>query len=86
MLREQFAGAAKPGLNFVEDQHHVVRGAELAYLRKIAGRRNDDAGFPLDRLDQEGNGVWCDRRFQRLGVAEGDDPKARRERSEMLVC
>jgi hypothetical protein len=26
-----------------------VRRAELAYLREITGRWNDDAGFPLDR-------------------------------------
>ena len=29
LLREQFAGAAKPGLNFVEDQHHVVAVGEV---------------------------------------------------------
>src|SRR5258708_11111898 len=85
LLREQLAGAAKPGLDFVEDEHHVVRGAELAYLGEVVRRRNDDASFALDWLDQEGDGVRRNRRFQRLGVREGNDLKARRERSEMVA-
>ena len=36
LLGEQFAGAAEPGLNLVEDQHHVMRGAEFAHFREIA--------------------------------------------------
>jgi hypothetical protein len=36
LLGEQLAGAAEPSLDFVEDQHHVVRGADLAYAREIA--------------------------------------------------
>jgi len=35
LLGEQLAGAAKPGLDLVEDQHHVVRGAELAHFWEI---------------------------------------------------
>src|SRR4029077_5971074 len=62
---------------------HIVRGAELAYLREIAGRWNDDAGFPLDRLDEERDCVGRDRLLQRRGVAEGDDLEAGRERPEM---
>src|SRR6266404_5971278 len=63
-----------------------MRGTELAYPREITRWRDDDAGFPLDRLDEEGDRVWRDRLLQRLGVAEGDDPKARRERPEMITC
>src|SRR5438046_9028039 len=74
-----------PGLDLVEDKHHVVHGAELAYLREIASRWNDDAGFPLDRLDEEGDRVRRDRPLQGLGVAERDDPEARRERSKMFT-
>src|SRR5258708_3117760 len=85
LLREQLAGAAKPGLDFVEDQHHVMRGAESAYLGEIARWWNDDAGFALDWVDQESDGVRRNRRFQRLGVREGNDLKARRERSEMVA-
>jgi hypothetical protein len=67
------------GLDLIEDQHHVVRGAEVTDLREIAGWRDDDASFPLDRLDEEGDRVRRDRLLQRLGVAEGDDAEARRE-------
>jgi hypothetical protein len=35
-------------------------GAEFADLREIAGRRDDDAGFPLDRLDEKGDRVRRD--------------------------
>jgi hypothetical protein len=47
---------------------------------------NDDAGFPLDRLDEKGDCARRDRLLRRLGVAEGNDPKARRERPEMIAC
>src|SRR5579862_334189 len=86
LLSEQFAGTAESGLDLIEDQHHVVRCAELAYLFKIAGRREDDASFSLDRLDKEADRVQRYRLLQRLGVAEGYDLEARRERSEMLTC
>ena len=36
LLGEQFAGAAEPGLDLVQNKHHVMRGAELAYLCEIA--------------------------------------------------
>ena len=85
LLGEQLAGAAEPGLNLVEDQHHVMRGAEFADPREIARWWNDDAGLALDRLDEEGDGVRRDRLLQRPGVAEGDDFEARRERSEMVT-
>src|ERR1700722_18458204 len=86
LLREKLAGATEPRLDLVEDQHHIVRAAELAYLREIVGRGNDDTGFPLDRFDEEGDGVRRDRLLQRFCVAEGDDPEARRERPKMFTC
>ncbi len=85
LLSEQLAGTAEPGLDLIEDQHHVVRGAELAYLCEIAGRREDDASFSLDRLDEEADRVRRYRLLQVLGVAEGYDPEARREWAEMLT-
>jgi hypothetical protein len=39
LLGEQFSGAAKPGLDLAEDQHHVMRGTVLAYGGEIARRR-----------------------------------------------
>src|ERR1700755_1265481 len=81
-----FESTAEPGLDLIENQHHIVRGAELAHLCEVAGRRDDDARFPLDGLDEECDGVRRDRLLQRLGVTEGDYPEARRERSKMFMC
>src|SRR6185369_2456138 len=79
LFRKQLAGAAEYSLDLVEDQHHVVRSAELAHPREIACRWNDDAGFALDGFDQEGDGVRRDGVFQRGKIAEANDFEARRE-------
>src|SRR5260370_18344685 len=63
-----------------------MRGAELAYISEIGWRWNDDGGLPLDWLNQEGDRVRRDRLLQRLGVAERDDRKTRRERPKMIAC
>src|SRR5262252_5943677 len=60
LLSEQLTGAAESGLDLIEDQHDVLRGAELAYFCEIAGRREDDASFSLDWLDKEAD---CVRRY-----------------------
>src|SRR5215469_10023309 len=86
LLSEQLAGTAESGLDLIEDQHYLVRCAELAYLCEISGRREDDPSFSLDWLDKEADRVRCYRLLQRLGVAEGYDLEAWRERSEMLMC
>ena len=75
LLGEQLPGAAEAGLDLVEDQRDVVVGAELADPGEVAGRRDDDAGLALDRLDEEADGVRRDRGLERVGVAEGDDAK-----------
>src|SRR4029077_8780631 len=86
LLSKQLAGTAESSLDLIEDQHHVVRGAELAYLFEIAGRRQDDASFSLDWLDEEADRIRRYRLLQRFGVAEGYDLEARRKWSEMLTC
>src|SRR5215470_2893634 len=48
---------AEPGLDFVEDQHHVMRGADPAHFGEIACWRNHDAGLSLNGLDQECDGI-----------------------------
>src|SRR6201993_132824 len=52
----------------------------------MVGRGGDAASLSLDWLDKEADRVRRYRLLQRLGVAEGYDPEARRERSEMLTC
>src|SRR6202012_3408678 len=61
-------------------------GAELAHLCEIAGRRDDDAGFPLDRLDKENDRVRRDGVRQCRGIAKGDNLEAPRKWAEMLAC
>ena len=56
-IGEELAGAAESRLDLVADQQHVVLVAQLAQRAQEALRRHDDAGFALDGLDQEGDGL-----------------------------
>ncbi len=56
--------------------------ADPPQIGEIASRRHDDAGFALDRLDENGGGVFADRRFDRRGIAERHGDEARREGAE----
>ena len=60
-LGEHFARAPQAGLDFIENQGHVVPIADFADLAGVAGRRHHDAGLALDWFDQEGHGIWGDR-------------------------
>ena len=55
--RKPAAGAAQPGLHFVQDQQHVLPRAPVAQLGKKTGRRQHNAGLALNRLDQHGAAV-----------------------------
>ncbi|EGE56146.1 hypothetical protein RHECNPAF_7500118 [Rhizobium etli CNPAF512] len=81
-LGQQLAGAAEAGLDFVENEGDVVCRAELADAGEITGRRNDDACFPLDRLDQRRHGIDVDGGGESLGIAEWNDAEARRVGAE----
>ena len=76
------AGAGQAGLNFVGDHENVSGRADLAYFRQVVIRRHDDAGFALDRLQQDCDGVLVDRIGQRGDIPEGHRTEARRERPE----
>ena len=52
-MGEPAAGAAHAGLHLVEDQQQLVLVAQLAQAFEVAGRRQVDAAFALDRLDQD---------------------------------
>ncbi len=69
---EELAGAAEAGLDFVAEQEDVVVVADLAELGEVAGGRDDDAGFALDRLYENGDGVAGDGGADGFGVTEGD--------------
>src|SRR6516165_5066341 len=51
LKRKPCAGAAKPRLNLIENEQYVIRAAKLTHVFEPAGRRNDDPGFTLNRLD-----------------------------------
>ena len=82
---EQFSGTPEARLNFVGDQQHAVFAAYLGGLFQEACGRNDDSGFALDWLDQEGAGVGRDGVAQGLGIAEWNHFEARRERAETVA-
>jgi hypothetical protein len=57
---EGAAGAAEAGLDLIGDEEDALLTAEVAGLLQVTGRRDDDAGFTLDRLDEETDGVGVD--------------------------
>ncbi|MBT9162919.1 MAG: hypothetical protein DDT27_01484 [Dehalococcoidia bacterium] len=57
LLRQQFAGAAQAGLNFIQYQHNIMFFANGFCLFEITGGGDDHAGFTLDRLHQKADGV-----------------------------
>ena len=81
---ERGPGAAEAGLDLVGDHQHVVRGAQLAHPRQVAGGRHDHARLALDRLDEERDDVRVGGQGlgERVGVAVLDDEEAGRERPE----
>ena len=83
---ERGPAATQPRLNLVGDEQNVPFRAQFAYLLEVAGRRNDDAGLTLNRLDQKGYGIVIDRLAQRVNVAVLDDFEPRRERSKPLAA
>lgn len=57
LVAEELAGAGDAGLDLVADEQDVVFGAQGARVGEVAGGGDDDAGFALDRLDEEGGGA-----------------------------
>ena len=82
LLGEQLAGAAEPGLDLVEDQHDVVRGAELADPREIAGGGMMTPASPWIGSTRKATVLGVIAASSAVGVAEGDDREAGRERAE----
>src|SRR5262249_14056543 len=73
LFGEQPAGTTEPSLNLVENQNDVVARTNLAHRFEITCRRNDHPRLALDGLDEEGDRIRRDRRFERRGVAQGYD-------------
>src|SRR5260370_33036405 len=84
---EEASGAAEARLHFVENKGSAMTRGKFPRPREIGGRRQVDAGFALDRLEEEpGNlrSVASKTRFQCAGIAEFDTLEAGRKRPESL--
>src|SRR5690349_25071770 len=73
LFGEQPAGTTEPSLNLIENQNDVVACTNLPHRFEITCGRNDHPRLALDGLDQEGDRIGRDRRFERRGVAKGYD-------------
>ena len=85
LVRVPAAGPAHAGLHLVEDQQQLVLVGQLAQSFQVAGRRQVDAAFALDRLDQDGTGLAIDQPGHGLEVAEGGIAEAGQQRLDALV-
>src|SRR6266545_4935426 len=74
---EESARAAHARLDLVEDQERTRAVADLAGGRQVFRRRDMDAAFALDRLEEDGGGVPVDGVAQRVDVVEGHVHEAR---------
>src|SRR5713226_5514526 len=84
---EEASGAAEARLNFVENKCSAMTRGKFPRSHEIAGRRQVDAAFALDRLEEEsGNlrSVASKARGQCVCIAEFDALEAGRKRPESL--
>src|SRR5258708_30469760 len=54
LAREPFSGAAKAGVNLIENQQRAIVVAQFSEHRQKFRRRNVDAAARLDRLNENG--------------------------------
>src|SRR6516165_9539349 len=73
LFGEEPPGTTEPRLNLVENQNDVVACTNLAHCFEVTCRRNNHPRLALDGLDQEGDRIGRDRRFERGSVAKGHD-------------
>ena len=74
---EPLAGAARAGLDLVDDEQRAVPRGELARGAEVAVGQVDDARLALDRLDEEGRDVgrrWPPRAPRRRRTAMSSTP------------
>jgi hypothetical protein len=76
------AGAAEPGLDLIDDEEHVCRGADPLNFGEVPGRRHDDPGLALYRLEQHRDGCAELSPPDGGGVAVRNDGETGHERPE----
>ena len=79
------ARPAETGLDLVGDHQDVVPRAQFPDRRQVALAGYVHPGLSLDRLEEDGHGVFVDRFLDRGDVVEGDDAKTRGVRPEALT-
>ena len=85
LVGEPLAGPAQAGLDLVEDQQDAPLVAEPADPFEVAGSREVDPPFALDRLDHDGGGLVVERGGQGLQVVVRDVREAGDHRLEAGV-
>ena len=85
LVGEERSGAADPGLHLVEHQQCAVAAGDLAGRGQVAGRRDDHAALPHDRLEEHRGGVVADRGGQGVDVAVGNVGDVAGKRSKAPV-
>src|SRR5256885_629909 len=79
------AGPEMAGLHFVEKKQKSALIAKFSETKKILRGRGRDSALALDRLDENGRGLWRDRGAHRVEIVEGHLPKPRHHRLETLL-
>src|SRR4030042_1905514 len=82
---EDLAGAAQPCLDLVGDEQDILGGADVFGRPEIPCGRDEDPGFRLDGLDEEGSGVGCDGLLQGLDIPKRDDHEPGGKRTEIVA-
>ena len=82
---EEMPSAAKAGLNLVCHQQHAFPAADRRRVADETLGRDQDAGFALNRLEQESAGVRSNRLLQRFRVAKRNGCEAGREGPESVA-
>src|SRR5437879_11858476 len=82
---QQLAGAAPTGLYFVANKQDVMTRANFAARGQIAIGGHDDAGFALDRFNQESRCARRDRRLEGRRITERYRDKAWCEGAETVT-
>jgi hypothetical protein len=85
LVGEELAGATEARLDLIGHQEDVVLLADGGCLSEEAVGWDEDSGFALDGLDEEGGGVGGDGCAEGGGVTEGDDLEAGEEGAEAFA-
>ena len=81
---ESGSGAPEPGLDLVGDEQHIATRRDRTHSREVVGRRNEDARFALNRLDEHRHRVVVDGRFECVRVAVGNRAESGGEWTEII--